>query len=412
MALIYDPFRPNHTRELHMSTETLEAACLTPSRRAMETPSYVRSDVSVKPGVELIQLSRNESAMSLQPHWLEAAARAVSTGSAYPDSNCTLLRQAIAETFYLEEERIVCGAGLMECLHSIALAYLDPGDKVVIPEHAFSFFRQATQLAGARVKLVPERDLRVDPNSILQAVDESTKMVIFANPGNPTGTYLSRKCLVQLHSQLPPTTLLVIDEAYAEFVADDRYESLFDLTDSGNVVILRTFSKMYGLAGFRVAWAYCPPDSVEYLRRIQVPAIVNSVAQAIASVAVRDQVCVRSHKREMIGTRRRFIDGLMHLGRVSPVESETNFVLLRTNSEEEARNLDAFLRWHGIVLRHQAGVGLGDCLRATIGTEEQMRFVASKIIDWCSESGGAGEAALEVPHRPKGIVGLRTKKRN
>lgn len=366
-----------------MNTEIVATAGLTPSRRAAETPQYQRSDVAIKPGLELIQLSRNESAMSLQPHWLEVAARALSTGSAYPDPDCTLLRQAIAETFSLDEDRIVCGAGLMECLHSIALAYLDPGDKVVIPEHAFPFFSQAAQMAGAKVKLVRERDLRVDISSILKGVDESTKMVILANPGNPTGSYLCRQCLLQLHSRLPPTTLLVIDEAYAEFVADDRYEPLFDLTDSGNVVILRTFSKAYGLAGLRVAWAYCPPGAVEYLRRIQVPAIVSSVAQAVASVAVRDQECVRSHKHEMIATRRRFIERLKYLERVCALESETNFVLLRVRSEGEAQILDAFLRQHGIVLRHQLGVGLRDCLRVTIGTEEQMQCVASKIIDWC-----------------------------
>ncbi len=349
----------------------------------MDASAYVRSDLSVRPGIPVIQLSKNESAMPLPPHWVQAAAQAVAAGASYPEPECRDLRLAIAETFCLDERRIVCGAGLMECLQSIALAYLDPGDKVVIPEHAFAFFRNVTQLAGAQAILVPEKDFHVDIDSILRGVDESTKMVIFANPGNPTGTYLSREYIVRLRLQLPPSTLLVIDEAYAEFVRDDLYHPLFDLADWGNVLILRTFSKTYGLAGFRVAWAYGPPEIVEYLRRIQVPAIVSSVAQAIAAVAVRDQEYVCSFKREMIAIRRRFIDKLVTLPRISHRESETNFVLLRTKSEAEARSLDTFLRQHGIVLRRQTGVGLGECLRASIGTEEQMQFVAARIAEWC-----------------------------
>jgi len=366
-----------------MSAEMFETACLPPSKRAVETPAYVRSDLSVRQGVPLVQLSRNESAMPLPPRWLAAAANAAMEGSGYPDAECRDLRLAIAETFLLDERRIVCGAGLMECLQSIALAYLDPGEKVVIPEHAFAFFRNVTRLAGAQAILVPEKKFHVDIDSILGAVDESTKMVIFANPGNPTGSYLSKECIVRLRLRLPPSTLLVIDEAYAEFVQDDRYQPLFDLSDAGDVLILRTFSKTYGLAGFRVGWVYGPLEIVEYLRRIQVPAIVNSVAQAIAAVAVRDQEYVCSFKREMIAIRGRFIDQLISLSRISPLESETNFVLLRTRSEAEARSLDSFLRHHGIVLRRQSGVGLCDSLRTSIGTEEQMQFVASRIVEWC-----------------------------
>jgi histidinol-phosphate aminotransferase len=357
-----------------------------PSRRASSIPGYKRSDSSIKPGIELVELSRNESAIRLLPGWMEAAVRVMSAGVAYPDPECKLLRQAIAETFFLVSERIICGAGLMECLQTLALAYLDPGDSVIIPEHAFVYFRQVTELAGAVVKLVPERDLRVDVNSILKAADDSTKMVIFANPGNPTGTYLCKQCIAELRLRLPPTTLLIIDEAYAEFVQEDRYEPLFDLTDSDNVVVLRTFSKMYGLAGFRVAWAYGPQAVIDNSLRIQIPAIVNSVAQSIAAAAVRDQSFVHSFKQQMLSIRNRFIDQLRGLERVSPVESETNFVLLRTSSATEAEDLDAFLRQRGIVLRRQGAVGLSEYLRATIGTEEQMRYVAVIIRDWCNRA--------------------------
>jgi histidinol-phosphate aminotransferase len=366
-----------------MNSEDVSVTAPRPSRRASEMPRYMRSDLLIKEGVELLQLSKNESAIPMQPNWMEAAVQAASAGAAYPDAECKLLRQAIAETFRLDAQRIICSAGLMECLQTIALAYLDPGDKVVIPGHAFVFFRHVATLAGAEVKLVPERNLRVDINRILEAVDESTKMVIFANPGNPTGTYLCKQCIAELRSRIPSTTLLVIDEAYAEFVQEDRYEPLFDLTDSGNMIVLRSFSKMYGLAGFRVGWAYCPRAVVDYLRRIQIPAIVSAIAQAVAAAAIRDQRCVRAFKHEMLAIRRRFIERLKRLPRISPVESETNFVLLRTKSEAEAQDLDDFLRKRGIVLRRQMAVGLSECLRATIGTEEQMSFVASAIVEWC-----------------------------
>jgi histidinol-phosphate aminotransferase len=366
-----------------MNTKPVKLTSPRPSRRASELSSHVRSDFSVQPGAKLIQLSQNESAIRLQPAWMEAAARAASDAAAYPDPECKALREAIAETFRLDHRRILCGAGLMECLQTLALAYLDPADNVIIPEHAFPFFRQVAQLAGADVKLVPERNLQVDAASILAAVDEATKMVIFANPGNPTGTYLCKECVAGLRAQLPPTTLLVVDEAYAEFVQEDKYEPLFDLTDSGNVIVLRSFSKMYGLAGYRVGWAYCPDGVVDYARRVQVPAIVSAVAQSIAAAAIRDQSAVHSFKREMHAIRRRFIDRLARLDRISAIESETNFVLLRTESETEAQDLDAFLRQRGIVLRIPMAVDLHHCLRATIGTEEQMQFVASMIVEWC-----------------------------
>ncbi|HEX4773779.1 MAG TPA: histidinol-phosphate transaminase [Bryobacteraceae bacterium] len=366
-----------------MNRKDVSAAFPAPSQRTSEMPHYVRSEISLNPGVELIQLSRNESAIAMQPAWMDAAMEAARSSGAYPDPECNLLRKAIAETFCLDGQRIVCSAGLMECLQTIALAYLGPGDKVVIPEHAFVFFRQVAKLAGAEVNLVDEHNLRIDISQILDAVDESTKMVIFANPGNPTGTYLCRPCIAQLRSRLPSNTLLVIDEAYAEFVQEDRYQPLFDLTDAGNVIVLRSFSKMYGLAGLRVGWAYCPPDAVDFVRRIQVPAIVGSVAQAVAAVAVRDQALVHSFKQEMLLIKRHFIERLKGLPRISAVESETNFVLLRTKSEMEALNLDEFLRQRGIILRRQMAVGLGECLRATIGTKEQMNFVASVIVEWC-----------------------------
>jgi histidinol-phosphate aminotransferase len=319
---------------------------------------------------------------------MEAVARASSSAAAYPDPECRLLRQAIAETFHLDVQRIVCGAGVFECLQTIALAYLDPGDPVIIPEHAFTFFRQVAQLAEAEVTLVPERDLCIDVNAILEAADDSTKMVMFANPGNPTGSYLCRQCIVEICRRLPPAALLVIDEAYAEFVDELRYEPVFDLADSGNVIVLRSFSKMYGLAGFRVGWAYCPSAVVDHLRWIQVPVSVSSVAQAIATVAVRDQASVHSFKREMMAIKRRFIDRLMMLDRIAPMESETNFVLLQAKSEREAQDLDDFLRRRGIVLGRQTAVGLGDCLRATIGTEKQMEFAASAIAEWCEAERG------------------------
>ena len=366
-----------------MKIEAVQVTSPRPSRRASKMPCHTRSDFSIKPGADSIQLSRNESAIRLPPAWMEAAFRAASAAVAYPDPECKLLREAIAETFCLDSRRIICGAGLMECLQTLALAYLDPGDQVIIPEHAFAYFRQVSELVGADVKLVPERDLRVDVNCIVQSADESTKMVIFANPGNPTGTYVCKQCIVDLRLRLPATTLLVIDEAYAEFVCEDRYEPLFDLTDSGNVIVLRTFSKMYGLAGFRVAWAYGPQAVVDNVLRIQMPAIVNSVAQCIAAAAVRDQSYVHSFKHEMLKIKSHFIGQLKGLRGISPLESETNFVLLRTNSEAEAQALDEFLREHGVVLRPQGAVGLGECLRATIGTEDQMQYLAATIREWC-----------------------------
>ncbi len=340
----------------------------------------------LEPQSQLIRLARNESAIPIPAAWMETAAESLRSVMRYPDPECSVLRRAIADALGLDENLIYCGAGIFECLQTLALAMLDSKDSVVIPQHAFFFFRHISELARAQVRLAPEQNLTVDIESILDAVDGSTRLVMLANPGNPTGTYIPKRLIVELRSRLASSVLLVVDEAYADFVRDEQYQPLFDVAGRG-VLVLRTFSKLYGLAGCRVGWCYGPADVITALRRIQVPVIVNSVAQAIACSAVRDREFANFCRQSMFAGRQRFIERIRPLQRVHPVESETNFVLLETSSESESEDLDEFLLERGIVLNRKLLAGLDHCIRATIGTESQMEFVASAITEWSSTVG-------------------------
>lgn len=328
---------------------------------------------------EPIHLARNESSQPLNPEWLKAAYQALTSINRYPDPECSTLRAAIAARFELEPARIAFGAGLFELLQRLAFALLRPGDDILIPEHAFFFFRHISDLAGAGVKTAPETNFKVDVSGLLSAVTPNTRMVMVANPANPTGTYIRKSELLSLREQLPAGVLLVIDEAYAEFVDPVRYEALFDVPD---LITLRTFSKMYGLAGCRIAWGYLPHPIVSEVRRFQPPAIVNSIGQALAASAVQDFFSVARYRELLNSTKSSFLANLAACNGVTVIPSETNFVLLALESHRLAMQLETELRMRGIVVNSEMPEGLKSCLRVTIGTPQQMGIVASVIGSW------------------------------
>jgi len=355
---------------------------LEPKPGILDIAPYVggRADA---PGAEApIKLSSNESALGASPKAVEAFRSACAKLDIYPEGSASLLRQAIAETYGLDAARIVCGNGSDELLTLLAHAYLRPGDEVLFSEHAFLVYRIATLSNSAVPVTVPEKARTVDVDAMLAAVTPRTRLVYLANPNNPTGSYLPHDAVRRLHAGLRPDILLVIDAAYAEYVQRNDYEAGIELVaNNANVVMTRTFSKVHGLAGLRVGWAYCPAEVVDVLTRIRGPFNVSTPSQLAASAALRD----RAHMQDAVAhneTWRAWLTQEIRALGLAADDSAGNFVLIRFADAAQAQAADVFLTRRGLILRGVAAYGLPDCLRLTVGSEDANRKVVAALRDF------------------------------
>lgn len=333
----------------------------------------------------LYKLSSNESALGASAEAIAAYQRASTNISFYPEGSARVLRDAVAEMHGLDPERIVCGNGSDELLTLLAHIYVSPGDEVLFTEYAFIVYRIAALASGAVPVAIPEDDLRANVDAILSRVTPRTRILYLANPNNPTGSFLPATEIRRLHAGLPASTLLVLDAAYAEYIERDDYEPGAALVSAHeNVVMTRTFSKIYGLAGLRVGWAYCPASVVDAINRVRGPFNVSVPAQHAAAAALRDSEHVArslAHNREW---KQWLLERIRALGlRVG--DSEGNFLLVRFPSARDAKNADAFLTVRGFILRPVGNYGLPDCLRLTVGSEEANRGVAAALADFTRE---------------------------
>jgi histidinol-phosphate aminotransferase len=340
---------------------------------------------SSAPGVaRVFKLSSNETPLGPSPKAI-AAFRAVAVHlQDYPDGAATALREAIGRTFGLDSARIVCGAGSDDLLNLLANAYLGDGDEAIYTRHGFLVYPIATLGSGAKPIAVAERNFTADVDAILAAVNERTRIVFLANPNNPTGTYVTFDEIKRLHRALPGNVLLVLDAAYAEYVRRNDYESGIELVaTSDNVVMCRTFSKIYGLAALRLGWMYGPADVVDAVNRIRGPFNVNSAAMAAGIAAIEDQAHVeaaRAHNESWLAW---LTDEIRKLGlEVTP--SVANFVLIHFPDAKgrTAADADAFLMARGLILRRVAGYHLPNALRMTVGSEEANRLVVDALAEF------------------------------
>jgi histidinol-phosphate aminotransferase len=304
-------------------------------------------------------------------------AEAATMAHRYPDTDHARLRVALGEIHGLDPDRIVCGAGSDEALALLAQAYSGEGDEVLHTEHGFGLYPIVARAAGAQPVQVPERERVVDVDALLERADRRTRVVFLANPANPTGTMLPEGELRRLARGLPPHVLLVIDGAYAEYVRG--YDGGASLVEgSENVVMTRTFSKIYGLGGLRVGWCHGPRAVVDVLNRIRMPFNLGRAQLAVAEAAVRDRGWVERCRDETARLGAWMAEALGGLG-VACDAPRANFVLARFGSAEEAAACDAHLAGEGILVRATAGYGLPHCLRVTIGDEAACRRVVHSV---------------------------------
>jgi histidinol-phosphate aminotransferase len=343
--------------------------------------AYVPGKSTGTDGRTLIKLSANENPLGTSPV-AEAARHHAGAQSRYPDPDSVALREALGKLHGIAPSHIVMGTGSDELLNLAAQAFAGPGDEVLFVRYGFSVYDIAARRCGAAPVIAPDRDYGTDVDALLAAVTPATRVVFLANPNNPTGSYIGREEIARLHAGLRPDILLVIDQAYAEYVDADDDDGAFVLASAArNVLVTRTFSKIYGLAGERVGWATGDAALVDMLNRIRGPFNLSLSAQATALAALDDQDFVARSREHNRRERARFVASLTALGNhgLRPLPTEANFVLIEFSGALTAEAAYLGLMEHGYITRWLPGQGLPQCLRVTIGTAEQMDAITAAL---------------------------------
>ncbi len=360
-------------------------------------PPYIRAIAPYQPGKPIAELERelgisgivklasNENPLGASPLAVAAMHAAMSDIARYPDGSGFDLKKALSERYQIERACIVLGNGSNDLLELAARAFLAPGDKVVYADHAFAVYALATQAAGATGISVPAtKGFGHDLSAMLQAaVQHKVKMVFIANPNNPTGTFLGAAELLDFLRSVPPQVLVVLDEAYNEYLPQNlRYDSVSWLRDFPNLIISRTFSKAYGLAGLRVGYALAGELVADMLNRVRQPFNVNSVAQAAAVAALQDESFVRQACELNQAGMEQITQGLTRLG-LEYIPSYGNFVCCRIANSAKSEEKGAGPMYRrllelGVIVRPIANYGMPDYLRVSIGLEsENEKFLSA-----------------------------------
>ena len=354
-------------------------SALTPRPGIMKIAPYVPGKDSIDGKETIAKLSSNEGALGPSPKAMAAYAKAAADLHRYPDGDTTNLRKALGRRYGLDPTRIVCGAGSDEILNLLVRAYCGPGDELLYSQYGFLMYAINALGVGATPVAAPARDYGSDIDAMLAAVTDRTRIVCLANPNNPTGTYVTKDDVRRLHAGLPKNVLLIIDAAYAEYVSRNDYDSGVELVDQAeNVVMTRTFSKIYGLGGLRLGWMYGPAGIVDVMSRLRQPFNVNLPAQ-IAGIAALDDIAHTDASRTNNDIWLPWLSAeLAKLG-LEPVPSFGNFVLVGFGSKERAVAANEWLMNDGLIPRLVAGYGLPEHLRITVGTEAEVKAVQASL---------------------------------
>jgi len=348
----------------------------------MEIAPYVPGRSTTDDGRKVHKLSSNENPLGTSPKAREAFLTAATSLERYPDASGTELREVLAAKYGLDPARIIYGNGSDEVLHLAAGAFAGPGDEIIYVNYGFTVYPIATRRVGAVPVVAPDKDYATDVDAILASVTDRTRMVFIANPNNPTGTYAPRAEILRLHAGLPSHVLLVLDHAYAEYIEGDDDDGGMELARTApNVLVTRTFSKMYGLAAERIGWGYAAAPIIEAMHRIRLPFSITIAGTAAAVAALGDTDFVEHTKAHNAEWRRWFTQEIAKLGNAGlrAVPSQANFVLVLFEGQLTAEAAYKGLMDAGYIVRWLPGQGLPHGLRITIGTEDETRGVIAAL---------------------------------
>jgi histidinol-phosphate aminotransferase len=359
-----------------------------PRPGVLDIAPYIPGKSTAPGAAKVFKLSSNETPLGPSAKTVEAYQAVGKHLEEYPDGSASELREAIGSVFGLDPARIVCGAGSDDLLNLLARAYLGDGDEAIHTTHGFLVYPIATLGTGARPVVAAEKNYTADVDAILAAVTKRTKIVFLANPNNPTGTYVPFDEVRRLHRSLPANVLLVLDAAYAEYVRRNDYEAGIELVaTSENVVMCRTFSKIYGLAAVRLGWMYGPAHVVDAVNRIRGPFNVSAPAIAAGIAAVKDTAHVAQAAEHNAKWLPWLTDEIRKLGlEVTP--SVGNFILIHfpDSKGKTAKEADAFLTKRGLIMRAVGAYKLPNALRMTVGSEEANKFAVAALTEFMGRS--------------------------
>jgi histidinol-phosphate aminotransferase len=356
----------------------------------MDIAPYVPGRSTTDDGRKVAKLSSNENPLGTSPKAREAFAAAAGNLERYPDASGTDLREALATKHGLDPTRIIYGNGSDEVLHLAAGAFAGPGDEVIFVHYGFAVYEIAARRVGAVPVVAPDNDYATDVDAILACVTPATRIVYVANPNHPTGTYASREEIARLHAGLRPDILLVLDHAYAEYIEGEVDDGGMALAETApNVLVTRTFSKMYGLAAERIGWGYASAAIIEAMHRIRLPFSITIAGTAAALAALGDTDFV-DHTREHNAEWRAWFAaevGKMGNAGLRAVPSQANFVLVLFEGHLTAEAAYKGLMDAGYIVRWLPGQGLPHGLRITIGTAEETQGVVTALRDLVGKAG-------------------------
>lgn len=361
------------------------AARPVPKSGIMDIHAYVPGKAKADGVAAPIKLSANENILGSSPKAREAYAGAAGQLHMYPDSRTSLLREAVAEDFGLEPERLIFGQGSDEVFQLLNQVFLEPGDNIVQGEYGFAAYAIGARACQAEVRTAKEPDYRIDVDEVLKVVDERTRVVFIANPANPTGTWIPFDEVMRLHQALPPSVVLVLDGAYAEFCKDPSFSDGLDYARTqANVVVTRTFSKLHGLAALRVGWGYAPTEIASAVDRIRLPFNISIPGQLAAIEALRDVEFQERSIAHVEQWRPWLAQQLGGLGLEVVLPSAANFVLVGFPEVpgRTAKEAEAFLASRGLLVRGVGNYGLPNHVRITIGLEEHNRAVTEALAEF------------------------------
>jgi histidinol-phosphate aminotransferase len=345
--------------------------------------AYVPGKAALNGRAIVAKLSSNENPFGPSPKAIAAMTAVLADAGRYPDPASTALRAALGARHGVDPDRIICGTGSDELLHLVAGAFAGAGDEVVYVRHGFAVYDIAARRVGATPVVAPDRDYTCDVDAVLAAVTPRTRVVFVANPNNPTGTLISAAEIRRLHAGLPRHVVFALDAAYAEFAEGEYEDGLALASAHENVIALRTFSKIYGLAAQRIGWAYASPAIIDALNRIRGPFNVTTTGQAGAIAALADEAWTEKTRAHTVQWRQWLAGEIAALGNAGlrAIPSAANFVLIEfpdSGAVSAAAANDALVA-DGIIARYLAVQAMPRCLRISIGTEAETRAAAASL---------------------------------